>query len=191
MNKNIIITILLVVAFLAIILFLDWPAFEKVTDTRNKIKIIKNTIEEKEELSVKVEQLKEVYNARQEDIKKLYYVLPEKQQVPELIVQFETLASGNGLFLEEIAIEPKQRKPAPDEEEKTEKSIREKILNQVNVLEASLVLSGNYQSFKNFLSSLEQNVRLMDVTKIEISSKKGEENAVLNFKVVLETYYQR
>ncbi len=191
MNKNII-AIALIGIFLATILFLNWPAFEKISETRVQIKNINKTIQEKEELAAKVEQLRGVYDARQEDIKKLYYVLPEKQQIPELIVQFETLASGNGLILEELAIEEKARKKTAKQEEPTEKSIREKILDRVNVLQVSLVLSGDYLSLENFLKSLESNVRLMDITEIELAPQKGEkESPILNFKINLETYYQR
>ena len=180
MNKNIIIAVLIVV-FLGVVFFLDWPVFKEVSSLRGEIKDYNKLVAEKEELIAKVEQLKSVYEDKQTDIKKVYYALPRTEEVPEIIVQLEALTSENGLILEAIDIQEIE-KQGSKQEDKT----------GVNVLRISLALSGSYSSFKNFLEALEYNIRIMDIQRIEFSFKKGgeETNSFLEFNVDLEVYYQ-
>jgi len=180
MNKNIIIAILILV-FLGIVFFLDWPAFEQISRLREEIRDYNKLIAEKEELAAKVEQLKSVYENKQGNIKKVYYALPRTKEVPEIIVQLEALASENGLILEKIDIQEIKKQES-----------REENGAGVNTLKISLAVSGTYSSFKSFLEALEYNIRVMDIQSIKFSLKKTEQEApeFLDFNIDLEVYYQ-
>jgi len=107
--------------------------------------------------------------------------LPPEKDIPGLIVQFEALASENGLILESLNfIERTIKKTGEAEEEKKD----------YKSLAVFLSLTGNYKSFENFLKALELNVRLMDIKSIEFSSEKIEEEGIFNFNVDLEVYCQ-
>ncbi len=189
MKKSIIIIILIVV-FVGIVLFLDWPGAKKVLSVQQEIDRYSNLIEEKRELVSKTEQLKQAYNSKQDDIKKVYYVLPKEKQIPELIVQFEALASGNGLILENLDIQKKKR--VQETKEEKEQKTSEVVLEKVEILKVSLRVTGTYASFENFLKTLESNVRIMDIQGIDFASRESKEegNLFLNFDVELETYYR-
>jgi len=184
MKKNIIIIVLITV-FLVVVFFLDWPLFKQTSSLRDEIKSYNKLIEERKELIAKVEQLKDIYEDRQTDINKVYYALPQRQEIPELIVQLEALASENGLILESLDIKEKKRATETNEKKAA-------VSSQINILEISLALSGSYPAFKGFLEALEYNVRIMDVQKIEFSFKKGQEEgaAFLGFNLDLLVYYQ-
>jgi len=115
--------------------------------------------------------------------------LPQRQEIPELIVQLEALASENGLILESLDIKEKKRATETNEKKA---AVSSQISSQINILEISLALSGSYPAFKGFLEALEYNVRIMDVQKIEFSFKKGQEEgaAFLGFNLDLLVYYQ-
>lgn len=183
--KNLIIIVLLI-AFIAILFLLDWPTYNQNALLRGRVKMFKQALEEKKELVVKVNQLKEIYESHKDELKKVYYVLPFEKDIPNLIVQFEALASENGLILEEIEFaqiktEAKSSKKGEGTEEKKEKDYKE--------LGVSLGLNGTYESFKGFLEALELNVRLMDIKSIKFSFQK-EETSIFSFSVDLEVYYQ-
>jgi len=189
MKKSIIIIILIAI-FVGIILLLDWPGVKDILSIQEEINHYSNLIEEKRELVSKTEQLKQAYDSKQEDIKKVYYVLPKEKQIPELIVQFEALASGNGLILEDLSIQKKKRAQETKKEE--EQKTREAVLQEVETLKISLKVTGTYLSFESFLKTLESNVRIMDIQSIDFTSKesKEEESLFLNFDVELEAYYR-
>ncbi len=196
-----IITIILLVALVAIIMFFDLPAYNKVGFLKNEIEKYEQFLEEKKELLVKVGQLKEIYESKEEEINKVYYVLPPSADIPNLIVQFEALVSENGLILgnlrfSQVETAKKTGKVTWGGEAEEETAVAEVgALRTHQNLEVSLSLTGSYQSFKSFLKALEYNIRLMDIKSISFSSakaEKGEEAGIPThtFAVSLEVYYR-
>lgn len=185
MKKNAIILVLVLV-FIAIVVFLDLPAYDKFVSLGSEIERYGNLLKEREEFIIKVSQLKEIYESRAPEIRKVYYSLPSEKDIPGLIVQFEALASENGLILEKLKFferkETKEEKEGGVELQKSHKTL--------NVI---LSVTGGYQSFRSFLEALEFNIRIMDIKSIEFSSKRTEEEeerGLFTFNVELEVYYQ-
>jgi len=187
MKKNIIIIILIFV-FVIVLLFLDLPSYNKVASLKAEIKNYQESLRDKEELLIKVDQLKEVYNNRKNAISKVSFVLPDSKAIPGLIVQIESLTSENGLILEGINFTEKKVKKATranQEDSGVQPNYNHKTLN------VSLRLNGGYLQFKGFLEALELNVRIMDLKKITISSEEDEEgNLIFTYNLDLEVYYQ-
>ena len=181
MKKNIIVLISILI-FVAILLLLDLPAYNKVVFFRSEIKNYQNFLKEKEELLVKVNQLKQSYESRKDEIDKAYYVLPLEKDIPNLIVQFEALVSENGLVLESINFKEAAAKTT---------ATGEKIVKGYKTLDVSLKAGGSYQSFVAFLQALEFNIRLMDIKSIDFSAAQtGDESSLFTFDISLEVYYQ-
>lgn len=181
MKKNAIILVLVLV-FIAIVVFFDLPAYNKFVFLGSEIERYTNLLSEREDFITKVGQLKEIYESRAPEIRKVYYSLPSEKDVPGLIVQFEALASENGLILEKLNFfEKKEKKVEGVESRKTYKTL-------------TVILSaiGSYPSFTSFLEALEFNIRIMDIKSIEFSSKRPEEEekGLFTFDIELEVYYQ-
>lgn len=198
-----IITIILLIVLVAIIMFLDLPAYNKVGFLKNEIEKYEQFLEEKKELLVKVGQLKEIYESREEEINKVYYVLPPSADIPNLIVQFEALVSENGLILGNLSFSQvkavkKAGKVTWGGEAEETAAVEVEALGTYQNLKVSLSLTGSYQSFKSFLKALEYNIRLMNIKSISFSSakvEKGEEGEEIGipthtFAVSLEVYYR-
>lgn len=189
--KKGIINFILILVFVAVLFLLDLPIYNKVTFLRGETKGREDLLKEKEELLAKVNQLKGIYENRQDEIKRVYYVLPQEKDIPSLIVQFEALASENGLILEKIDFFKKAVKTAGETEKETGVIEPRK---DYETLEIVLGLNGSYQSFKSFLEALESNIRLMVIKSIDFTSEtKKEKTAVgagFTFNVSLEVYYQ-
>lgn len=185
-NKNIIVTVVLFLAFIVVLISFDLPFYSKVASLRGEVKYAKNSIIEKEELLVKIDQLKQVYDSRKGAISKAFYLLPIEKGTSSLIVQFEALVSENGLILKSINFTEKIKKRTPTGGDEVAV-----VPGQIyKTLKVSVELYGSYASFKSFLEALEYNVRIMDINSISFSSEKDEESSVFNFNVELEVYYQ-
>lgn len=165
MSKNNLVIVILLLVFIGILFLLDLPTYNKVAFSRNEVKTYENLLEERKGILAKVDQLKQVYEDRKDEINKISYLLPSGKDLPGLIVQFEALTSENGLVLEKLDF---------SEDSKDD---------------VSLSVSGTYQSFKSFLRALELNIRLMDIKSINFSpSEDG--GLMFNFNIKLKVYYQ-
>jgi Tfp pilus assembly protein PilO len=195
--KNIIILIL-IVAFVVILFLFDLPIYNEVTYLRNEIKTYKDFLEEKEELVIKVNQLKQIYESRKGELSKVHYVLSFEKDIPNLIVQLEALTSENGLILENLAfiekkIEQKGKVEWGREGATPISGVKPKEAHKS--LGVTLSLTGSYQSLKSFLKALEFNVRLMDIKSIsfsipEVKGETKEMASIFTFDIQLDVYYQ-
>ena len=195
------VTIILLIALVAIVMFLDLPAYNRVGFLGEEIEKYEQFLEEKEELLIKVSQLKQIYESREEEINKVYYVLPSLADIPNLIVQFEALASENGLILENLGFGKTEAAKKTGGVSWSTGAEGEDTIDRVQEgyqsLRMSLVLIGSYQSFKSFLKAIEHNIRLMDIRSISFSSaaeQEGEEEGTVGiptytFSVDLDVYY--
>lgn len=184
-KKRLFFSIIILAAIGLVIVFLILPQVSRVKNVRSEIDNLKAELSRKTELSEKIDEMILKYNELVAKIQKIDLTIPKGPQKPELIVQIESLAKENGLILESIVF----REPTQKE------AVGYKILN------ISLTLSGNYLAFKNFLTALEQNIRLMDVQLIDFSSPErvvipgvlptlGGSISESRFNIQLNTYYQ-
>lgn len=170
--KNIII-VALILGFIGVVVLLDIPGVQEVLGLKKQIENQKKVLEEKQNLINTVEGLRSEYENNKETLDKLDYIVPGKQEIPNLIVQIEAIAAKGGLVLGEMRF-------------KTEEKSSEKY----NTLIIELSLSGDYASFEKFLSTIEENIRLMDVESITFTSAESEGASLFNFGVIFNAYYQ-
>lgn len=192
MKKTIVIVVSIFI-FVAILFFLDLPAYNQFTSFREEIKSNKEFLQEKEELVAKVSQLKQVYESRKNEFDKVYYTLPLGEDIPNLIVQLEALAAENGLLLKSITFVKKPKAVfVPAEEEGVQGQAAVSAEKNYKTVSIALSTIGSYQAFSSFLEALELNVRLMDIKSIGfLSPEKGTEgSSIFTFSISLETYYQ-
>lgn len=115
-------------------------------------------------------------NVSKADIAKVENILPDNSDTAGLLVQLETLALKNNLFLASVDINE-----APE-------SIRAKeAIGGVAKIDINLNLvgsrTGDYSGLKTFLTDLENNLRLFDVNSVYFDPESA------NYSVNLFTYY--
>ena len=186
MLKNIIILIL-ILGFIAIVIFLDMPEIQGILDLRKNIKNEKELFLEKQDISAKVEKLREDYKANEENIKKVNYILPSDKDIPNLIVQLEALAFEGGMILENFDLSTtEERVVSRAAEVRTQEEVQ---IKDYQILVIDLKLIGDYSGLKRFLEAIEENMRLMDIESITLSPQS--EGALLfDFEIIIKTYYQ-
>lgn len=189
MIKNIIILIL-ILAFIGIVVFLDVPKIQGILGLRKEIKNQEEIFLEKQILLAKVEKLQKTYEENRESLEKTSYILPSDQDIPNLIVQLESLALESGLILEGInfSTEGESLKDKATSARKTETGT---IAKDYQTMTVALELMGSYSGFKAFLQSIEENMRLMDVSSVDFSVENTEFGSFSDFSLRLRTYYQK
>jgi len=189
MIRNIIILIL-VLAFIGIVVFLDIPKVQEVLSLRKEIQNQEEIFLEKQILLAKVEKLQKTYEENRESLEKTDYILPFDQDIPNLIVQLESLALEAGLILEEIDFSTEEEE-FEDKARRARKIEEGTVVKDYQTMNVTLNLIGGYSGFREFLRLIEENMRLMDISFVSFSVENTELGSFFEFNLRLRTYYQK
>ncbi len=126
-----------------------------------------------------------------DEIKKIDALLPAENPEEELFTQLEYLVAGNGLVMTSLVISPEKEatasqgdvpEQARSQEEKTQPAIT--LPKEIGKIKANLNIIGvDYQGLKNILNTLENNLRIMDITYLNYAPPDG------TLTLELYTYY--
>lgn len=118
-------------------------------------------------------------NISKNDLDNLNTLLPDSVNNIRLIIQINALANKNNLAtLRNVDYQTGENKDKNAQFLDSEKPYGEFII--------SFQTSGSYKNFMAFLSDLESNLRLVDITNVEFSAL---ESGNMNYKITLKTYW--
>lgn len=148
--------IILGLIFILILVFFAWPEYQKNN-------FLKQEIETKQNMLINIQN--NLALLENFEIDKINKILPNEPEIPELMIQLESLAQKNGLLLKSINFN--------------------KSTGQVMT---TVKLAGSYQAFKNYLNDLEINLRITDVININFESPEQKMGSY-NFNLTIRNYY--
>lgn len=134
----------------------------------------------------KIKSLIEAYDrVNAADIKKVNFILAEKDVLEGLFPQIESLTKKNGLLLGSLKIESAEgakESPGIDLTKKIEDTAS--LSAEIEKVKVSLSVVGvDYFSLKSFISALENNLTLIDIVNLNFSPDAG------SAEFVFYTYY--
>jgi len=163
----------LITAFLVVVIaassyyFILEPKYQQVgIGGKYNLDTLKSEVANRKEYLANLKKLISDYKSiSQEELKKVKQVLPTEKDIPGLFVQLQALAESHSLFLSGVSI----NEAAPAAKAKTERSSGGEI-KKLN-LSISVVGSENngYEKLKEFLTALEDNLRLFDINAVYFS----------------------
>ncbi len=119
----------------------------------------------------------------EENRKKIEKILPSYVDSIRLIIDINSIAGAYGMTLANIKISEEAKSAAkktatpassPEPSPGTASPQVATLENKYSYVDVSFSVSGNYDSFMSFVSDLEKNLRVMDITSI--SFKSGEKD---------------
>lgn len=190
MNKKLIVSLISLAVSLALVFFCITPLWSSIQVLRSEQSEKQEEVDGLEELSARIQQLDQEYQDLGEDANKFFLALPEEEDIPRLLIQFESLAQSNGLLLESIrfsSVQSDQDLRLPYRQLLTEQSGQPQTTGSAfDKMSVDLQVSGSYEAFKNYLRNLENNVRSMDVYMMDFSTRSGSGEEVLGAMVIFE-----
>ncbi|MBU0476410.1 type 4a pilus biogenesis protein PilO [Patescibacteria group bacterium] len=198
MPRPFIITII-ILSVLVSGVFIIWPEYQELTDSRRKIEEKKAEVEIKKEYFSHLSEVSQNLEEYSEELSKINSALPNNPSIPALFDFLQKAASQNGLVLKNIgSFSLISQKPAQQSAPKPgEIAVSNFPASRAEVkmteIYLDISLSGSYSSFKNFLSTLEKSSRLIEVENISFSSlqeqKQGQinNNATSSFNLKIKT----
>ncbi len=199
MNKQTPIIFVLLLAAAVFSWQIFWPAFLTTSAAAKEAANWQAKVDEANNLKTQLVSLKQKYEANEEKMERVKQALPKKEDTPGLLVQIEDLAIKSGLILDAIDLKFPDTKKSQEAVVSTPANAANPVLAlaaaprlsfKTAVIDVSV--SGGYSSLLGFLASIENNLRLMDVTALSFDVNELNNEALVsfnNFKITLEAYF--
>jgi len=180
----------------ALVFLLIIPFWSSIMALKQELVSKKEEALKIEELLAKTQQLKQDYEEVSTDAEKIFLSLPSEEDVPYLLVQFDTLAMSNGLLFESIGFgdlaEEEKGKASYGEDGQLSSNQAKRTISSFLSLPLSVEIMGSYEAFMLYMDALERNIRSMDVNAIQFTSQQaGQEelSGIFNFSLLIDVYY--
>ena len=170
MNRPIIIAICIFITLTLIFLLIS-PKYQTLVSFKTKIEEKKNELDYLKAYFVELGNFYKDLKGHEPELSKIESALPSDVSPSDLLYFIQTKTSQNGLVLKSaslVTITPSLQR------------------SDIKEYHFSIELSGFYPAFKNFLSTLEESGRLIEIERISFSSTKEKEPA--SFGVGIKVY---
>ncbi len=184
------------------------PRYDNLQTIKNEVAAYDTSLETAEELKNSREELIAKYNSiSKTDLDGIKTLLPDSVDNIRLIIQLDSLATKNGLStLRSVDYKSEETASTGGAGNTAGGAVGAGgSVGQVQNIEAarrpygeftiSFQTAGQYKNFLSFLSDLEQNLRLVDITAIDFGASGGDSGQGqsvannLTYKVTLKTYW--
>ncbi len=179
--KGIIPVICIVIAGALFYWYID-PTYAEIRDLRVTEGTLDGALSRALDLQQTRDQLLSRYNTfSQDDLTRLEKLLPDHVDNVRLVLDMDSMASQYGMRVRNVAIENPQKSAAtqqigtvgPDE-------------SQYESMLFSFTVTGQYETFRQFLADLEKSLRLVDIEGVSFSSA---DNGLYDYTITLRTYW--
>ncbi len=178
-----IISILLLIAVIVLGVLVWWPKYQNLQDLTSESNIKTDALQQKQEYFANLGViLKRLQGDQYKDsLDKVETALPDRVSVPELFNFVQLKAAENGLVVGNMT----------SQDLKGQQSVG---ANEVQRFSFSASFTGSYTAFKNLLSTLNKNSRLIEIDSMGFSSAAGQPGAketIFTFNLTMNIpYYQ-
>ncbi|MDP2676449.1 MAG: type 4a pilus biogenesis protein PilO [bacterium] len=182
---KLILSIVILGGAVVVFLFFARPELDKISLLRAEEGEISQSLAELQELARLRDALLSQYNAVNPlDIERLDKIVPSKIDSGLLIAELESFAQQYNIVLESISITDEQQQRTQQQQRGT--IVREVAEQPFEKLPLTLSIVGTYSSFRNFLTRLEMNTRVIDIAEIRFNA--GDED-FYEFQIDANTYW--
>lgn len=184
--RKILMSLVSLVFATALVFLLITPFWLSIKGLKQELVSKKEEVIKIEELLAKTQQLNQEYGEVSKDAEKVFLSLPIEEDIPHLLVQFDTLAAANGLLFESIGFGDLVGV------DQLSAGQAKRTISSFLSLPLNVEIMGSYEAFKLYVDALEKNIRSMDVNGIKFAPRKvGQEeiSGIFDFSLSVDVYY--
>lgn len=178
--------ILLALSITTIVVIVS-PRYKEIQAARADIASYQKRLDTAKKLSASREDLIARYNSiPKSDLDNLKTALPDSVDNIRLIIQLDSLATRNGLSsLRGVEYDTTSASKTPAT---APGAVAQKTYDTFTV---SFETTGQYKNFLSFISDLEQNLRLVDISDVTFAASGGTNSPAnsLTYKITVKTYW--
>lgn len=173
-NKFLINIGVILLFFIAAIVFIILPALAEISKVNEEITIERNKLERKLALGLNIKKIIKDLEAVDETVKYLDDILIEKNQELSFVNILETLSSQYGLKIEISSDFAKVD-----------------IGDNIAQVEVQAVVTGNYKQILKFLNEVEKQKNYFNLKIITLSKNKKAESSEIRAQLIGQTYFKK
>lgn len=179
-------TIILLLAAIALIIWVARPTWGDAQALRTEQKNVNNALATLKDLQKLRDDLLATYDSLPKDkVDRLEELLPKKPELGSLLVNLEKLTKDRGILLRRIEFS----KESSSQSQVRMRTPQKNSTERAQTLSYSFTISANYEVFRSFLAALEKNLRIIDVSDIAFSA--GNKTGALEISLKAKSYYQK
>lgn len=186
-------TLILIVVVLALLGWFGWavltPTWDNFSAARTDLKYWQDKLAQAQAGKNQLTSQQAQYDSLKDEADKTALALPTEDNVPDLLVQLEALASQNGLVLNSVNFSQVQLYQKTDSAAPSATVPTEQAAPIINKTMVNLQLGGDFSALKNFLKSSENSLRLMDVSSLNFQNASTEGGGASTFSIGLVVYH--
>lgn len=156
------------------------PAYQDIQQLRGDLSAKSELFQTQSQQFTQVQNLIAQYQGVTRLQETLSLALPQREEVAEVVNQINALAQASGILVNSAGLDIQPIK----------KETRPVLVRGLGSARLSLKLIGSYAAFKNFLQSLETNIRLMDLVDLKITPAGKPSEDIHFYTLTVDTYYQ-
>jgi len=156
------------------------PTFQEIQELRIAVSSRQSIHAEQQDAEIAINNLQGEYTDKVDEREGFSKNLPvEDENIPSLLNQFQGIARLSGISLRSLSF---QYLPLPQTEDL--------LLRPIGTIRVNVSLTGDYASLKSFVSHLETNIRLMDLSSLRVDGGAGANPNNLVHNLIVDVYYQ-
>lgn len=156
------------------------PVYEEVRVLQDKKQSFENSLNETQQSMAVVKELSEKYKSLTDLRNNLSMILPMKEETPGIINQLQNMAEASRVNVESLSLQYLPMKPAP----------AGSVNKPLGTVRAMARITGPYGNFKSFIESIQNNVRIMDISSVKVEGGGVNGRDALIYNLVVDVYYQ-
>lgn len=168
---------------LALIIYVLWlkPEYNNIQSLRGELKSSSDFYNAQAQA---VDYVNNLYAKNKVDIeqtqKDLLLALPNQEDVANVVFQIQRISALNNISIDSVNLD---RLP-------TQQRSTNALIKDHGTLRISMRLAGSYESFKELLKFLENNIRIIDLVTLKVYQTNELDKRIFNYELVVDTYYQ-
>ena len=164
-------TLIAIALSAAVIFFFDWPKYKQFSSLEQQITDKKAELQSQKSYYEQVTKTENELQQYKDALAIINSALPEQDSVPDLLNFMQKSAAQSGLVIKQVA--PFSVAPEKD--------------SDIRITRVNIELQGDYNGLKQFLESLEDSARFIEVNKVTFSYPQ--EGTVFTFSLTITTYH--
>jgi Tfp pilus assembly protein PilO len=168
--------------------FLLWPEISKYSDFSLKIRAKDIELKNQEKYFSQVRDKAEKLKGYQEELAKVDSALPNYPSLPAVLEFLVQVGSQNGIIINKIISTSVTASSKQTKSSSTQPEPGIGIPGNLKEISIEFEVSGDYNSLKSFLSTLEKNARLIEVESISLTSKQNTKETLPSFILKIKTH---
>lgn len=151
------------------------PYYKEVVALKDQVDSYNEALNNSKSLEAERDKLTQQYNSiDRNNLVKLERMLPDSVDNIRLILEIEKLAIPYGMILKDVKYDTKTQEEDTTLALKNAKTATAEENNkEYGTWELEFSTQGSYFDFLNFVKDLEKNLRIVDISSVEFSSKTG------------------